>query len=141
MNESRRKHTDRHQPDQVLQPHEREDGQGNPQRRDNVHAQPEEALVSPVLRARGLGRRLKDPVAVARRGVDFVPPSQADQAAAGDVLEVVKVDREEQEGQDEDEDEVADEEDPEEVHEEASCHSSQCQYRLVEGRGAQRAEE
>ena len=49
-------------------------------------------------------------------GVDFVPPSQTDEAAAGDVFQVVEVDGEEEEGQDEDEDEVGDEEDAEEVH-------------------------
>lgn len=40
---------------------------------------------------------------VAGRGVDFVPPAQADQAAAGDVLQVVEVCGEEKEGEDEDE--------------------------------------
>ena len=51
-----------------------------------------------------------------RSGVDFVPPPETDEAAAGDVFQVVKVDAEEEEGQDEDEDEVGDEEDAEEVH-------------------------
>ena len=41
---------------------------------------------------------------VAGRGVDFVPPAQADEAAAGDVLQVVEVKGEEEEGEDEDED-------------------------------------
>ena len=59
---------------------------------------------------------LEDPVRLARRRVDFVPPAQADEAAAGDVLEVVEIDGEEQEREDEDEDEVADEENAEEVH-------------------------
>ena len=57
--------------------------------------------------------RLKHPVRVARRGVDFVPPAQPDEAAAGDVLEVVEVQGEEEQRDDEDEDEVADEEDAE----------------------------
>ncbi|RDW94215.1 Zn(II)2Cys6 transcription factor [Aspergillus mulundensis] len=69
-----------------------------------VITKPEEALVrggdSP---APGL-RALKDPVRVAGGGVDFVPPAQADEAAAGDVLEVVEVCGEEEEGEDEDED-------------------------------------
>ena len=49
-------------------------------------------------------------------GVDFVPPAESNEAAAGDVFQVVEVDGEEEEGQDEDEDEVGDEEDAEEVH-------------------------
>jgi hypothetical protein len=36
--------------------------------------------------------------------VDFVPPAQADEAAAGDVFEVVEVGGEEEDGDDEDED-------------------------------------
>jgi hypothetical protein len=36
--------------------------------------------------------------------VDLVPPAQPDQAAAGDVLQVVEVDREQEDGDDEDED-------------------------------------
>jgi hypothetical protein len=43
-------------------------------------------------------------VRVAGGGVDFVPPAQADEASAGDVLEVVEVCAEEEEGQDEDKD-------------------------------------
>lgn len=60
-------------------------------------------------------------MAVAGRGVDFVPPAQPDEAAAGDVFEVVEVGREQQDGDDEDEDEVAEEEHAEEVHEEGCC--------------------
>lgn len=40
----------------------------------------------------------------ARCGVDFVPPSEPDESSAGDVLEVVEVCGEEEEGNDEDED-------------------------------------
>ena len=45
-------------------------------------------------------------MAVARVGVDFVPPPQTDEATARDVLEVVEVDGEEDEGEDENEDTV-----------------------------------
>lgn len=57
--------------------------------------------------------RLKDPVRVARRGVDFVPPAQPHEPPARDVFQVVEVQGEEEECDDEDEDEVADEEDAE----------------------------
>jgi hypothetical protein len=43
-------------------------------------------------------------VRVAGGCVDLVPPAQTNESAAGNVLQVVKVGREEQEGQDEDED-------------------------------------
>lgn len=102
-------HTNCNQPNQVLQPDNGQNGQAYPQRRHDVHAQPEEAFVGLVIVAGALGRGLEDPVTVARRGVDFIPPSQSDQAPAGDVLEVVEVDGQEEQGQDEDEDEVADE--------------------------------
>lgn len=52
---------------------------------------------------------------VPSRRVDFVPPAEADQAAAGDVFEVVKVGGEEEDGDDEDHDEVFSEEEAEEV--------------------------
>ena len=51
----------------------------------------------------------------ARGGVDFVPPAQAYEAAAGDVFEVVEVGGQEQDGDDEDEDEICREQDAEEV--------------------------
>lgn len=43
---------------------------------------------------------------VAGGRVDFVPPAQPDEAAAGDVFEVVEVGGEEEDSDDEDEDEV-----------------------------------
>ena len=56
---------------------------------------------------------------VARRGVDFVPPAETNQAAAGDVFEVVEVSGEEEDGDDEDEDEGGGEDEAaEEVDEE-----------------------
>ena len=45
-------------------------------------------------------------MACASVGVDFIPPSQTDEAASSDVLEVVEVDGEEDEGEDENEDAV-----------------------------------
>ena len=51
-------------------------------------------------------------------GVDFVPPAQAYEAAAGDVFEVVEVGREQEDGDDEDEDEICGEEHAEQVYEE-----------------------
>lgn len=41
---------------------------------------------------------------ISGRGVDFVPPTQADEAAAGDVFEVVEIEGEEEEGEYEDKD-------------------------------------
>ena len=60
-------------------------------------------------------------MAVAGLGVDLVPPAQAYEAAAGDVLEVVEVGGEQQDGDDEDEDEVGCEKDTEQVDEEGGC--------------------
>jgi hypothetical protein len=57
---------------------------------------------------------------LAGAGVDFVPPAQADEAAPGDVLKVVEVGGQEEDGDDEDEDEVGGEEEAEEVDEEGS---------------------
>jgi hypothetical protein len=50
--------------------------------------------------------------------VDFVPPAEAYEAPTGDILEVVEVGCEEEDGDDEDKDEVASEEEAEEVDEE-----------------------
>ena len=69
---------------------------------------------------------------IPRRGVDLVPPAEADEAAAGDVLEVVEVHREDEHGEDEDEDEGGGEEpEAEEVDEEGCCRKG----REEEGRG------
>ena len=43
---------------------------------------------------------------VSCRGVDLIPPAQADEAAARNVLQVVEVEGEEEEGEDEDENAV-----------------------------------
>jgi hypothetical protein len=102
-------HTDNHQPNHANQPHNRQDRQSDPQRRHHVHGEPEEALVRRVDGPRVGVRRLKYPVAVAGVGVDLVPPPQTDEAASSDVLEVVEVDGEEDEGEDENEDAVVSE--------------------------------
>ena len=57
---------------------------------------------------------------VAGGSVDFVPPPQADKTATCNILKVVEVKTQQEEGEDEDEDEVADEEDAEEVHQEGA---------------------
>lgn len=76
----------------------------HPQHWLDVEGEPEEAAVG---RGDDLCPRLaalKDPVRVARLGVDLVPPAQADEAAARNVLEVVEVAGEEEDGDDEDHD-------------------------------------
>lgn len=96
--------TNQAQPDHIVEPDDRQNRQSDPQRGRQVEAQPEEPLVRRVDGA-GVGvRALEDPVRVSGRGVDFVPPAQTDESAAGDVLEVVEVCGEEEEGEDEDED-------------------------------------
>ena len=45
-------------------------------------------------------------MACASVGVDFIPPSQTDEATSSDVLEVVEIDSEQDEGEDEHEDAV-----------------------------------
>lgn len=39
---------------------------------------------------------------LSRRGVDFIPPPEPDEATAGYVFEVVEIEGEEEEGEDED---------------------------------------
>ena len=51
--------------------------------------------------------------------VDFVPPAEPHETTAGDILEVVEVGGEEEDGDDEDEDEVGGEEEAEQVDEQA----------------------
>ena len=84
--------TNQTQPNNIFQPQHRKDGQPDPQRGRNIHAQPEEPLVGRIDDARVRVRALEDPVRVPSGGVDLVPPAQAYEAAAGDVLEVVEVD-------------------------------------------------
>lgn len=87
-----------------MQSHERHDKHEHPQHRLQIQRQPEETAVRGV---DGLGAglaALKHPLRVACLRVDFVPPAQSDEAAAGDVLEVVEVGGEEEDGDDEDHD-------------------------------------
>lgn len=90
-----------------MQPHEGHDEHEHPQHGLQIQRQPEEAAVG---RVDGLGAglaALKHPLRVARLRVDFVPPAEPDEAPARDVLEVVEVAREEEDGDDEDHDPVS----------------------------------
>ena len=82
--------TNQREPDE-LEAHERHDGEQDPQHGLRVQGNPEEALVRRVLLPAAFLGALKHPAAVARGGVDLVPPAQADEAAPGNVLEVVEV--------------------------------------------------
>lgn len=95
--------TNKGQP-QKLQPHNGQDGQQNPQQGLHVQRQPEEPAVRGVDNLCAGLARLKDPFGLAGLGVDFVPPPEADEAPAGNVLEVVEVCGEEEDGDDEDHD-------------------------------------
>ena len=105
--------TNERQPNK-LKPHYRKYRQPHPQPRLRIQRQPEKPSIRRVLalcaahaaRAGSAVLRLKDPMGVAGGGVDFVPPAQADEAAAGDVFEVVEVGGEEEHGYYEDEDTV-----------------------------------
>lgn len=96
-----KKRTDERQPHE-LKSHQRQDGQRHPQDGLGVDGEPEEAAVGRVDLARGRVAALEDPAAVARRGVDLVPPAQADQSPPGDVLQVVEVGGEQEDSDDED---------------------------------------
>ena len=99
-----KKLTHNHQPYRIQQPDQRQHRQCHPQRRRSIHAQPEEAPIrridDPGTRFRGF----KHPVRIPRRGVDLVPPPQSDEAAAGDVFQVVEIEGQEEQGEYEDED-------------------------------------
>ena len=115
--EGEEKLTNKRQPHK-LETNDGEDGEGDPEDGLAVDGEPEEAA---VCRVDGLGAgfaALEDPVAVAGGGVDLVPPAQADEAAASDVLEVVEVHGQQQDGDDEDHDHVIGKDDAEEVDEE-----------------------
>lgn len=98
--------TNASQPNHTVQSNNSQNSQGNPQSGSHVETQPEEALVRCGDGAGVRVRRLKDPLRVAGGGVDFVPPAETDETAAGNVLEVVKVRGEEEQGEDEDQDAV-----------------------------------
>jgi len=94
----------------------RHNGQSHPQRRLHIQRQPKEAAVRLIPCA---FRGLKHPSRIARRGIDFVPPAQANETAPSYVLQVVEIDGEEEDCEDEDEDGVVgDEKAAEEVDEE-----------------------
>lgn len=95
--------TDEGQP-QKLQAHNGQDGQQDPQQRLDVQRQPEEPAIGGVDDLCPGLARLKDPFGVARLRVDLVPPPQTDEPPPRDVLEVVEVCGEEQDGDDEDHD-------------------------------------
>ena len=103
----RTKHTNKRQPDK-LQADQRNNSQQHPQHGLRIQREPKEALVRRIdLPGTCLWiQTLKHPATIARVGVDLVPPAQPDKAAARNVLEVVKVHGEQQDGDDEDEDEV-----------------------------------
>lgn len=119
--EKERALTNERQPDEV-EASDGQDGEGGPQDGLRVHGEPEEAGIGGVDDLGAGLAALEDPLAVAGRGVDLVPPPQAHEAAAGDVLEVVEVGGQQEDGDDEDEHHAfREEEEAEEVHEEGGC--------------------
>lgn len=119
-----RRLTDKRQP-VVFEPDDRQHRQSHPQRRLAVQREPEEAPVGRVheppaglVRLRGA---LEHPVRFSRNLVDLVPPPQSHETAPGDVLEVVEVRGEGEDGEHEDEDQVVREENAEEIDEETRC--------------------
>lgn len=103
MDVSGNQRTNEGQP-QELELDEGQDGEQDPENGLYVEREPEEAAIG---RVDDLGpglAALEDPFGVARGRVDLVPPPQADEAAACDVLEVVEVGGEEEDGDDEDHD-------------------------------------
>lgn len=105
----RGKPTDQTQPNWILKPYNSKNSQPNPQPWLRVQRQPKEALIGQILRTGTTGVAaavlgLEDPVRIARHRVDFIPPPQSHQTPAGDIFEVVEVDREEEDCEDEDKD-------------------------------------
>lgn len=101
--EERVKLTNKRQPHKV-QPHNHQHRHHHPQHRLQVHGEPEEARVGRVDRLGARLAALKHPLRVARLGVHLVPPAEADEPPPGNVLAVVEVGREEEDGDDEDHD-------------------------------------
>lgn len=93
--------TDQRQPDEH-EAHQRQHRQRHPQQRLDVVGQPEETAVGGVDGLCAGLAALKDPFRVTRRRVHLVPPAQADEAAPGDVFQVVEVGGEEEDRDDED---------------------------------------
>lgn len=98
--------TNKRQP-QELQPHERKYGEQKPQNRLDVEREPEEATVGWVDRLSARLAALEDPLGVARLHVHLVPPPQSHESTAGNVLEIVEVGREKENGDDEDHDPIS----------------------------------
>lgn len=99
--------TNQAQPDRILEPHNGEDGQADPQRRLRIDRQPKEPLIRQILRscpasvaAAVLG--FKHPMRVPRRRVHFVPPPQPHKPPSGNVFQVIEIGGEEEDGDDED---------------------------------------
>lgn len=98
-----KKLTNKRQP-QKLQPYNRQNRHQNPPHRLHVQRQPEEAAVRRVDLPRARLQALKHPLRLARLRVDLVPPPQADQPPARNVLEVVEIRGQQQNRNDEDHD-------------------------------------
>jgi hypothetical protein len=101
--------TNKRQPNK-LQANQRQHSEQHPQHGLRVQRDPEEALIRRIQLPRLRVRALEHPPPIPCCGVDFVPPPQADESPPGDVLEVVEVHGEEEDGDDEDHDEVGGEE-------------------------------
>lgn len=104
-----------------MQSEDGDNAQRYPADRLRIQSQPEEPLVRSVDLSGIRIRRLKNPVAVAGLSIDFVPPAQTDQSSASDILEIVEVDGQEDDGNDENEDVVFAEVEAEEVGQETCC--------------------
>ena len=97
------KPTNKRQPDK-LESQDSQERKGDPETRLGVHGDPEEAAVGGVDDLCSRLAALEHPARVARRRVHLVPPAETNQAAAGNVLEVVEVGGEQEDGDDEDQD-------------------------------------
>lgn len=72
----------------------------------HIQRHPKEPTIRRIDLLRARLRALKDPLRIARRRIDLVPPAQPHEAAPSDVFQVVEVGGQEEDGQDEDEDAV-----------------------------------
>jgi hypothetical protein len=111
-----KRNDNKRQPEE-LQPHHSQNSHDNPQHRLHIQRKPEEAAVRRVDDFRGGIAALKHPFGVARGRVDLVPPSETDEATAGNVLEVVEVGGEEEDGDDKDHDHAIEDPETKEVDE------------------------
>lgn len=100
-----KKLTNKRQP-QKLEPDNGQNRHQDPPHRLDVQRQPEEPAVRRIDLPRAGLQALKHPLRLARRRVDLVPPPQPDEAPPGNVLEVVEVGRQEENGDDEDHDPI-----------------------------------